>query len=199
MSNAALRIAGQEPDAMCIKEVLVCAYCGRESDELHMDHVVPRSRGGPDTASNIVMACRPCNFEKRDSTASEWLGEQCPAVILEIERRVNERLQRKFAKRDYKNRERRKAEKESPALFAYSVLPNGGARFIGEVLSEQNGIIRMEVADAVMATGCGIWVRSGQIEDVPRGECKLFNDAQECLIQALQRNNRIYRGQDAWR
>lgn len=30
------------------------------------DHVVPRSRGGADDASNMVVACRPCNAAKAD-------------------------------------------------------------------------------------------------------------------------------------
>jgi 5-methylcytosine-specific restriction endonuclease McrA len=40
-----------------------CAYCG-ERKPLTMDHVVPVSKGGHHTASNIVPACQSCNSRK---------------------------------------------------------------------------------------------------------------------------------------
>lgn len=40
-----------------------CTYCGKKR-KLTMDHVVPISRGGGHTASNIVAACRSCNSSK---------------------------------------------------------------------------------------------------------------------------------------
>lgn len=45
-----------------------CAYCGKRRP-LTMDHVIPLSKGGPHTASNIVPACRSCNCSKRDREA----------------------------------------------------------------------------------------------------------------------------------
>lgn len=43
-----------------------CRYCGRHapSEELHVDHVHPRSAGGSDRESNLVTACRVCNLGK---------------------------------------------------------------------------------------------------------------------------------------
>ena len=49
-----------------------CVYCGvearrpgrgvrRASDLATLDHVVPRSRGGPLRADNLVLACQACN------------------------------------------------------------------------------------------------------------------------------------------
>lgn len=46
-----------------------CRYCGRSVDEgaiLEADHVMPRSRGGPDTMANLVTACWDCNRGKSD-------------------------------------------------------------------------------------------------------------------------------------
>lgn len=50
-----------------------CQYCGQRKhrDELSMDHVLPRSRGGPSTYTNIVTACKPCNRWKDDKTPEE--------------------------------------------------------------------------------------------------------------------------------
>jgi 5-methylcytosine-specific restriction endonuclease McrA len=41
-----------------------CQYCGAAAENL--DHVVPRSKGGPHTWENVVAACRPCNTRKED-------------------------------------------------------------------------------------------------------------------------------------
>ncbi len=56
----------------------MCAYCGSrartnlERDEMTIDHVVPRSRGGSSNDfGNLVTACRPCNGRKADRTPDE--------------------------------------------------------------------------------------------------------------------------------
>lgn len=49
-----------------------CAYCGVKSVKLEKDHIIPVTRGGGFTASNIVPACRSCNASKRDKTDSEF-------------------------------------------------------------------------------------------------------------------------------
>lgn len=41
-----------------------CQYCGASAENI--DHVIPRSKGGPHAWDNVVAACRPCNTAKRD-------------------------------------------------------------------------------------------------------------------------------------
>jgi HNH endonuclease len=50
-----------------------CAYCGGvfREDELEREHVVPTSRGGSDTWTNVVAACRACNQLKGALTPEE--------------------------------------------------------------------------------------------------------------------------------
>jgi 5-methylcytosine-specific restriction endonuclease McrA len=48
-----------------------CQYCGRRGSDLTLDHVQPRSRGGPTSWENVVACCRPCNARKRDRTPEE--------------------------------------------------------------------------------------------------------------------------------
>lgn len=48
-----------------------CAYCHRRR-RLTIDHVVPLSRGGWHTASNIVPACQSCNSSKGDREAPTY-------------------------------------------------------------------------------------------------------------------------------
>jgi len=44
-----------------------CQYCGTKHD-LTLDHVVPRSKGGKSTWTNLVTACKKCNSKKGDSS-----------------------------------------------------------------------------------------------------------------------------------
>jgi len=46
-----------------------CQYCGRSAPEfpLHVDHIVPWSKGGATVFDNLRTACRACNLGKRDS------------------------------------------------------------------------------------------------------------------------------------
>jgi 5-methylcytosine-specific restriction endonuclease McrA len=48
-----------------------CAYCGQQGDGLTPDHVIPLSRGGNNSLSNIVPACGPCNIRKGARTPEE--------------------------------------------------------------------------------------------------------------------------------
>lgn len=50
-----------------------CQYCGsrEKTHDLTFDHVIPRSRGGQTSWSNIVTACRSCNTLKGHKLPSE--------------------------------------------------------------------------------------------------------------------------------
>ncbi len=51
----------------------ICAYCGNafEPRGLTIDHVHPKSRGGKNTWTNCVTACKPCNMRKGSKTPEE--------------------------------------------------------------------------------------------------------------------------------
>ncbi|MFC9898313.1 HNH endonuclease [Nocardia sp. NPDC127579] len=46
-----------------------CGYCAAWARTV--DHIRPRSRGGPNTWSNLVACCAPCNSAKADRTPEE--------------------------------------------------------------------------------------------------------------------------------
>ena len=48
-----------------------CQYCGMESKNLTLDHIIPRSRKGPHVWENVVSACIPCNHRKAGFTPVE--------------------------------------------------------------------------------------------------------------------------------
>jgi 5-methylcytosine-specific restriction endonuclease McrA len=50
--------------AVFARDRWTCQYCGRERGNLTVDHVVPRSKGGPSSWDNIVTCCAPCNRRK---------------------------------------------------------------------------------------------------------------------------------------
>ena len=52
-----------------LRDRFTCQYCGEAfaSSALTFEHVIPRSRGGQTTWSNIVTACVPCNTGKGNS------------------------------------------------------------------------------------------------------------------------------------
>ena len=52
-----------------------CAYCGC-SDNLHLDHKVPLSRGGPHIAANLQWLCGACNMTKGAKTDVEFRAEK---------------------------------------------------------------------------------------------------------------------------
>lgn len=49
-----------------------CAYCNIGNAPLQVEHIVPKSRGGSDRASNLTLACEPCNLRKGTRTAEEF-------------------------------------------------------------------------------------------------------------------------------
>ena len=48
-----------------------CQYCGKESRQLTLDHVIPRHRDGQHIWENVVSACIPCNRRKAGKTPKE--------------------------------------------------------------------------------------------------------------------------------
>lgn len=60
------------------RDAYTCAYCGdTDKGSLTLDHVIPQSKGGPNTWDNLVTACKRCNNEKADLTLKEY-GKPIP-------------------------------------------------------------------------------------------------------------------------
>ena len=54
-----------------------CVYCGEQflAEELTLDHVQPRVRGGDRSEGNLVTACKACNTLKGHRRLSVFLHE----------------------------------------------------------------------------------------------------------------------------
>ena len=55
------------------RDRFACQYCGGQpgTEELTIDHVVPRAQGGQSTWTNCVLACVACNHRKADRTPAQ--------------------------------------------------------------------------------------------------------------------------------
>lgn len=55
------------------RDKFMCQYCGAQpgSEELTIDHVLPRAQGGTSTWANCVLACIDCNSRKADRTPEQ--------------------------------------------------------------------------------------------------------------------------------
>ena len=53
-----------------------CVYCDEDlrDAEIHMDHVIPESKGGPTSYDNLQVTCRKCNLAKGALTESEFMN-----------------------------------------------------------------------------------------------------------------------------
>lgn len=79
-----------------------CQYCGKRfhTNDLNLDHVVPKSKGGQMTWQNIVLSCIACNDKKRNRTPKEagmsLVRKPMVPKPSEVKRPWGERLKRKI-------------------------------------------------------------------------------------------------------
>lgn len=58
---------------------VVCSHCGRitlSKTERHIDHRIPKSRGGGHFLNNLAIACTDCNLRKHAKTELEFLLQE---------------------------------------------------------------------------------------------------------------------------
>jgi len=67
------RESGKQRYRIFQRDAFKCQYCEKRfsPQELTLDHIVPKSRGGSDEPENLVAACVDCNQEKDDRTPEE--------------------------------------------------------------------------------------------------------------------------------
>lgn len=62
----------------------ICQYCG-SVENLTVDHLWPRSKGGKNGMSNLVTCCAKCNSKKGDKTLREWIEGKDKEISANIE------------------------------------------------------------------------------------------------------------------
>ena len=53
-----------------------CAYCDRKATSWTLDHVIPKSKGGPTRRWNLVRCCAECNGRKSNHDLLPWYRPQ---------------------------------------------------------------------------------------------------------------------------
>jgi hypothetical protein len=68
-------------DQIFERDAYRCVYCGEvfPADELTLDHVQPRVRGGDRSEGNLVTACKACNTHKGHRRLSAFLHANATA------------------------------------------------------------------------------------------------------------------------
>lgn len=69
-----------------------CVYCTQSAAEsgapLQLDHLTPQSEGGPDVATNLVLACARCNRAKSNMSLAQWTRYAAAKLALTLDARA---------------------------------------------------------------------------------------------------------------
>lgn len=78
--------------ALMHETIGTCIYCGVPllPQAVTYDHIVPKSKGGGDDASNLVIACMPCNVGRRNRSVDEFVESFPPERRSRFIHRVKE-------------------------------------------------------------------------------------------------------------
>lgn len=62
-----------------------CIDCGCNDRELlTVDHIIPRSKGGPSFMANLITRCEPCNKAKGDAIGTDIVRDPLEDLFREI-------------------------------------------------------------------------------------------------------------------
>ena len=100
-----------------------CCYCGSE-DNLSVDHLIPRIKGGADQSDNLILACRVCNSSKQGRDMLEWMKKKDTFPSIWLLRRYLKLVARHCEEHDLLNVPLSDAlERDLP--FDLTLLPHG--------------------------------------------------------------------------
>ncbi len=68
-----------------------CQYCGSKSSIMTIDHIIPKDKGGKDSWTNLVTACKKCNLHKanfslKDSNMNLFKKPVKPSYLLHLQK-----------------------------------------------------------------------------------------------------------------
>jgi len=68
-----------------------CVYCNTKEGPFNVDHFHPKSKGGSDRVSNLVLSCLKCNQKKDNQLPADFLSDQ-PKLLAIIEKQRKQPL-----------------------------------------------------------------------------------------------------------
>ena len=89
------------------RDGFTCKYCGSQSDTvtLHIDHILPVSKGGTNSQENLVTSCADCNLGK----SNKIVGVVASIDYLKMKQHFSEQqMAAKESIKAHKNRQKRR-------------------------------------------------------------------------------------------
>ena len=67
------RVPTLTKEMLLARDRYICAYCAQQFrfEQLDMEHIVPKSKGGANSWMNLVTACKACNHRKANRTPQD--------------------------------------------------------------------------------------------------------------------------------
>jgi len=65
----------------------ICVYC-ESTQKVQTEHIIPKSKGGPDIADNLVDSCQTCNLKKSNKDVFEF----CAVLEIDVPRLVKGKI-----------------------------------------------------------------------------------------------------------
>ena len=58
-----------------------CRYCGSDEEPLHIDHIIPRKRGGTHDLDNLQVLCKACNLRKSSKEEGVFFSQAATPLV----------------------------------------------------------------------------------------------------------------------
>ena len=65
---------GKYTGMILLRDDFTCFYCNDRNINATVDHIIPISKNGSDSPSNLVCACKKCNSEKGTKSLEEFIS-----------------------------------------------------------------------------------------------------------------------------
>lgn len=75
-------------DAVITRDNRTCQYCGKKNlykRSLHLDHIIPESKGGRFVEDNLIVACAACNIRRGNKPQVKYIEDRLRQIELEMQ------------------------------------------------------------------------------------------------------------------
>lgn len=150
------------------RDNFICAYCGRTPPAvvLHVDHILPVSKGGTAEKINLITSCADCNLGKSDKELHDKIQPLADQVAIERERSEQLKKYNKFLKT------MRAAGEKDFGLISAHICNLGGKpdhHLIGRAASSVKSLLKRLPVETLMDMADIADSRIGFTEDFSRG------------------------------
>lgn len=89
--------------AIYLRDGFLCVLCQCDlhdaaPEEITLDHIIPRSKGGSNRSFNLVTVCRSDNSSKKDKCHKKYANERYPGALKRINSQRRKRINLELAK-----------------------------------------------------------------------------------------------------